>query len=219
MKKDHTSNQNELQRLTDNLNVLRQIKFRYESKVFQYNMSAEYFAVLLQEISTKKVQFLSFYAEMPDSWVEPYNNEVQAKYAELKKAYKETAEYFSELHTMATDKMREAEILQPTKPTLNPNALTFTDYFIKKPKKADQLKEYLTTLRGKDMACAIFIIDQNGGNINKERKKFINTFKYEITMQGINSYFRDSKNGYELKFPHKDDHNFKRIENQILKFL
>ena len=107
---------------------------------------------------------------------------------------------------------------QPTKPT-NQNKLTFTDYFLKKPRKADQLKEYLTTLSGKDMACAIFIIDQNGGNINKERKKFINTFKDEITMQGINSYFRDSKNGYELKFPHKDDHNFKRIENQILKFL
>ena len=69
------------------------------------------------------------------------------------------------------------------------------------------------------MACAIFIIDQNGGNINKERKRFINTFKGEITMQGINSYFQNSKNGYELTFPHKDDHNFKRIENKILKFL
>ena len=218
MKKDHTSNQNELQRLTTNLNALRQIKFRYENKVFQYNMSAEYFKVLLQKISTKKVQFLSFYAEMPDSWVEPYNNDVKEKYAELKKAFKETAEYFTELHTMATDKMREAEISQPTKPT-NQNKLTFTDYFLKKPKKADQLKEYLTTLSGKDMACAIFIIDQNGGNINKERKKFINTFKDEITMQGINGYFKDSKNGYELKFSHKDDHNFKRIENQVLKFL
>lgn len=84
----------EFQRLTSNLNAVRQIRFRYESKVFQYNMNEEYFTVLLQEISTKRVQYLSFIMEMPDNWADDFNDDVKQLYFELKKSYKDSADFF-----------------------------------------------------------------------------------------------------------------------------
>lgn len=128
-------NINEIERLKNNINVVRQIRFSYESKVAQFGMSPDYFRVVMQEISTKKVQFISFVLEMPDSWAYDYNDEVRKLYTELKNKYKETAEFFGELHKMANDKLEEAKIKQfniastTTKSEVIENSLTEYGFF------------------------------------------------------------------------------------------
>ena len=58
-KKTMDKNKIEIQRLTANLETIRQSRFQYQNMVFQYDMDVEYFTTLLQEISTKKVLLLS----------------------------------------------------------------------------------------------------------------------------------------------------------------
>ena len=57
-KKTMDKNKIEIQRLTANLETIRQSRFQYQNMVFQYDMDVEYFTTLLQEISTKKVLLL-----------------------------------------------------------------------------------------------------------------------------------------------------------------
>lgn len=218
--KDYTSDKNEweLTRLKSNLEAVRQTRFRYEELSSKYFMEKAYYVELQQRISAKKIIYLSLYFELTDSWVKDFNNDVKEVYFELKKAYKENADYLTELHGMLADKINLGEFQD--KPVSTVDKLDFLDYFITKPKKADQLKEYLKTLKGKRMACAIYIIDQKGGNIKNNRKRFINTFNTEITMQGINSYFDNTPKGYELNFDKKEiDRDFLMVENQINKFF
>ena len=111
-KKTMDKNKIEIQRLTANLETIRQSRFQYQNMVFQYDMDVEYFTTLLQEISTKKVLLLSIIMEASDSWADDYNDDVKRLYSEVKKSYKETVDFFSELHKMATDKLNEAKIIQ-----------------------------------------------------------------------------------------------------------
>lgn len=122
-KKTMDKNKIEIQRLTANLETIRQSRFQYKNMVFQYDMDVEYFTTLLQEISTKKVLLLSIIMEMTDSWADDYNDDVKRLYSEVKKSYKETVDFYSELHKMATDKLNEAKIIQSNKNTLSQNSI------------------------------------------------------------------------------------------------
>lgn len=125
-KKTMDKNKIEIQRLTANLETIRQSRFQYQNMVFQYDMDVEYFTTLLQEISTKKVLLLSIIMEASDSWADDYNDDVKRLYSEVKKSYKETVDFFSELHKMATDKLNEAKIIQSNKNTLSQNSIEET---------------------------------------------------------------------------------------------
>lgn len=116
-------NESEIQRLTANLEVVRQTKYHYQSMVFQYDMDVEYFTTLLQEISTQKVLLLSILMEATDSRMNDYNDDVKRLYSEVKKSYKETVDFFSELHKMATDKLNEAKITQSNKNILSQKSI------------------------------------------------------------------------------------------------
>ena len=122
-KKTMDKNKIEIQRLTANLETIRQSRFQYQNMVFQYDMDVEYFTTLLQEISTKKVLLLSIIMEASDSWADDYNDDVKRLYSEVKKSYKETVDFFSELHKMATDKLNEAKIIQSNKNILSQNSI------------------------------------------------------------------------------------------------
>ena len=122
-KKTMDKNKIEIQRLTANLETIRQSRFQYQNMVFQYDMDVEYFTTLLQEISTKKVLLLSIIMEMTDSWADDYNDDVKRLYSEIKKSYKETVDFFTELHKMATDKLNEAKIIQSNKNILRQNSI------------------------------------------------------------------------------------------------
>lgn len=106
--------QNEVSRLQANFEALKQTRYKMENVVFQFNMPKDYYVELLPRLSEIKGRCLSFYYEMAQQFREDneiiiLNDEIKNTHMELKTAYKETADYMSELHLIAKEKAENTE--------------------------------------------------------------------------------------------------------------
>lgn len=94
----------------------------------------------------------------------------------------------------------------------------FEEYFSVLPKNVEGLKNYLKTLKGKKLACAIYLLDKKGAEINLDRTRFVRTFNSNVTMQGVNTYFLPNKIVNDLKVIDADK-DVEFVNNNIIKYL
>lgn len=116
MNKELLTIESELQRLNENLNLVRQIRHRLETRVFALDFPKEHYTETIGILINKKASFLSLYSgyfgserNEIESEIINLSPETKMLHNELKTAYKETADYITELITIAKEKAENTE--------------------------------------------------------------------------------------------------------------
>lgn len=109
---------NEIQRIESNLQALKQLRFKNESLVFALNQSKEYYLNLVPSLIEIKTRCLSFYYDYTEHFRTDtaelnISDKTRELHTHLRTAYKETGDYFSELHDLAKIKSETALSSEP----------------------------------------------------------------------------------------------------------
>lgn len=91
----------------------------------------------------------------------------------------------------------------------------FKDYFQNDIKDIQGLKEYLSTLKGKNLACAMYIlIDKYKVRIPEQKKQFVGSFKDVKEISAENTAFNKIIGATKHK-----DRDYKIIDNELVKYF
>ena len=204
MNKELLTIESELQRLNENLSAVRQIRHILETRVFALDFPKEHYTETIGILINKKASFLSLYSgyfgserNEIESEIINLSPETKMLHNELKTAYKETADYITELITIAKEKAElapsenpEDDLLRKMIPKINSDIFHFsTEQQWKDFKNGNFLDLKIAIKQTTQLQKAVAVIDE-----------IIKKLNIGITITEIEQYNVFTYKGKTLKY-------------------